>query len=233
VLITGGNRGIGLEFVRHYAERGWKVIATARDPAKATELRAFAVQHPNVVIETLDVTNNGAILALARKYAGQPIDVLLNNAGVLGEPDKQAFGKALDYPTFEEIMRVNSYAPLLLSQTFLPNVAMGDQKKIIAVTSGIGSISVASRIGVLPFYRMSKAALNLGMRALQADVRARGIRVGLVDPGEVETDMLRESGYGGHGKPAGETAAALIKLIDGLDDQEANAISYNGQTVPW
>jgi NAD(P)-dependent dehydrogenase (short-subunit alcohol dehydrogenase family) len=233
VLITGANRGIGLEFARQYTQRGWKVIATARDPAQASELQALAAQHPKLVIEKLDVTDDAAIRALARKYQGQPIDVLLNNAGYLGEPDKQALGKSLDYPTFEQIMRVNSYAPVLISQAFLDNVAASDQKKIIAMTSGIGSITVASRFGGLMFYRMSKAALDLGMRAIQADVRAKGIKVGIVVPGEVETQMLRDSGYGGHGKPPAEAAAALIKVIDGLNDQDAKMIALTGETVPW
>jgi NAD(P)-dependent dehydrogenase (short-subunit alcohol dehydrogenase family) len=233
VLITGANRGIGLEFARQYAERGWKVIATAREPDQATELKALVAAHPRLVIERLDVSDDEAIRALALKYRGQPIDVLLNNAGYLGEPDKQSFGKTLDYPTFEQILRVNTYAPVVVSQAFLDNVSASGQKKIIAMTSGIGSISVASRFGGLMFYRMSKAGLNLGMRAIQADVRAKGIKVGIVVPGEVETQMLRDSGYGGHGKPPAEAASALIKVIDNLNDQDAKMISLNGEVVPW
>jgi len=233
VLVTGANRGIGLEFARQYAERGWKVIATTRDPAKATELQDIASRHANLVIEKLDVADNAAITALAQKYKGQAIDVLLNNAGYLGEPDKQAMGKTLDYPMFEEIMRVNAYAPLFLSQAFLDNVLASDQKKIVALTSGIGSVTLASRFGGLSFYRMSKAALDLGMRALQADVRAKGIRIGILVPGEVETQMLRDSGYGGHGKSPAEIATALIHVIDGLNDQEAKLISFDGSVVPY
>lgn len=233
VLITGANRGIGLEFARQYAARGWKVIATARDPAKANELQTLAAANPKLRVEKLDVADNAAILTLAAKYRGQPIDVLLNNAGYLGEPDKQTLGKTLDYPSFEEIMRVNTYAPVFLSQAFLDNVSASGQKKIIAMTSGIGSISAASRFGGLMFYRMSKAALNLGMRALQADVRSKGIKVGIVVPGEVETDMLRESGYAGHGKSPAEAASALIKVIDMLNDQDARMISLTGEVVPW
>jgi NAD(P)-dependent dehydrogenase (short-subunit alcohol dehydrogenase family) len=233
VLITGANRGIGLEFARQYAERGWKVIATARDPSKATELEVIASRHANLVVEKLDVADNAAITALAQKYRGQPIDVLLNNAGYLGEPDKQSPLKALDYPMFEQIMRVNTYAPLFMSQAFLDNVVASDQKKIVALTSGIGSVALALRFGGLTFYRMSKAGLDLGMRALQADVRSKGINVGLLVPGEVETQMLRDSGYGGHGKPPGETATALIRIIDGLNDQEAKLISFDGAIVPF
>ena len=233
VLVTGANRGIGLEFAHQYAERGWKVIATARDPSKATELRQLASQHPNLIVEKLDLADNAAITTLAQKYRGQPIDVLLNNAGYLGEPDKQASGKMLDYPMFEQILRVNAYAPLLMSQAFLDNVLAGVQKKIIALTSGIGSVTLASRFGGLTFYRMSKASLNLGMRALQADVRSKGIKVGLLVPGEVETQMLRDSGYSGHGKSPDEAARALIRVIDGLNDQDAKLLSFDGTIVPF
>jgi NAD(P)-dependent dehydrogenase (short-subunit alcohol dehydrogenase family) len=233
VLVTGANRGIGLEFARQYAERGWKVIATARDPAHASELQVIASRQPNLVVEKLDVADNAAITALAQKYRGQPIDVLLNNAGYLGEPEKQALGKSFDYPMFEEIMRVNAYAPLVISQAFLDNVAASQQKKIVAMTSGIGSVALASRFGGLTFYRMSKASLDLGMRSLQADVRSKGIKVGLIVPGEVETRMLRDSGYSGHGKRADETATALIRVIDGLNDQDVKLLSFDGTIVPF
>lgn len=233
VLVTGANRDIGLEFTRQYVESGWKVIATARDPTNATELQQLAFQHANLVVEKLDLADNAAIATLAQKYRGQPIDVLLNNAGYLGEPDKQSLGKTFDYPMFEQIMRVNAYAPLVMSQAFLDNVLAGDQKKIIALTSGIGSVTLAARFGGLVFYRMSKASLDLGMRALQADVRSRGIKVGLLVPGEVETQMLRDSGYSGRGKPPDEAARALIRVIDGLNDQDAKLLSLDGTIVPF
>ena len=233
VLVTGANRGIGLEFARQYAERGWKVIATARDPSKATELQHLASRHPNLVLEKLDLADNAAITTFAQNYRGQPIDVLLNNAGYLGEPDKQALGKTLNYPMFEEIMRVNAYAPLFMAQAFLDNVVAGEQKKIVALTSGIGSVTLASRFGGLTFYRMSKASLDLGMRALQAEVRSKGIKVGLLVPGEVETQMLRDSGYSGRGKTPEAAARALIRVIDGLNDQDAKLLSFDGTIVPF
>lgn len=233
VLVTGANRGIGLEFARQYVERGWKVIATARDPAKAPELQQLASRHANLVIEKLDVADNAAITALAQKYRGQPIDVLLNNAGYLGEPDKQAFDKTLDYPMFEQIMRVNAYAPLFMSQAFLDNVLASEQKKIVALTSGIGSVTLAARFGGLMSYRMSKAGLDLGMRALQVEVRSKGIKVGLLVPGEVETQMLRDSGYSGRGKSPDQAARALIGVIDGLNDQDAKLLSFDGTIVPF
>jgi NAD(P)-dependent dehydrogenase (short-subunit alcohol dehydrogenase family) len=233
VLITGTNRGIGLALAAHYAARGWKVIATAREPAQAAELKAVAARYPKLVIEPLDVTHNDEVLALAQKYQGQPIDVLINNAGLLGERDKQSFGKTLDYATFADVLRVNSYAPLFISQAFMGNVLAGEQKKIVAITSALASITDAARFGGLPFYRMSKAALNMGMRTLQAEVRSKGIRIAILSPGAVETRMLRQSGFNGEGMNPAASAASLVKIIDNLGDSDAKFIQYNGDILPW
>jgi NAD(P)-dependent dehydrogenase (short-subunit alcohol dehydrogenase family) len=233
VLVTGSNRGLGLEFARQYAERGWMVIATARDPAGATDLATLAAKHPNARIETLDVTRNDQVDALAAKYRGQPIDVLLHNAGWLGDRDEQSLTD-LDVDTFEEVMRINTYAPLRISQAFLEHVAASDQKKIVAITSGLSSITNTIRFGNLYFYRISKAGLNMGMRTLQAEVRARGIRVGILAPGVVETRLLRQSGWQGPAQlqPA-ESVAAVIRNIDQLDGQDAKFILFDGTEVPW
>ncbi len=233
VLITGSNRGIGLEFARQYAEQGWRVIATTRDPAGATELAALAKQHANLSIERLDVADNAQIDALAQKYRGQPVDVLLHNAGILGELESQRFA-VLDESTFAEVLRVNTYAPLRLSQAFLENVAASGQKKIVAITSGLSSIESTLRFGNLYFYRISKAGLNMAMRTLQVEVRERGIKVGILAPGVVETRLLKQSGFSGAGalQPA-ESAAAVIRNIAAIDDQDAKFILYDGSELPW
>jgi NAD(P)-dependent dehydrogenase (short-subunit alcohol dehydrogenase family) len=232
VLITGSNRGIGLEFVKQYAEGGWNVIATARDPAKAHELQALAKQHRNVTLEKLDVSNEAEIDALAKKYAGRPIDVLLNNAGWLGEPAKQNL-QNLDYATFEEVLKVNTYAPLRISQAFLPNVEAGQQKKIIVITSGLSSITNTMRGSGLYYYRASKAGVNIVMRTLQSELRPKGITVGIMAPGMVETRLLRASGYGGRGLTPEDSVKNVIRNIDNLNDQEAKNILYDGSVVPW
>ena len=110
VLITGSNRGIGLELARVYAERGWNVIATCRTPSQATDLQAIAAEHDNLAIEQLDVTDVGQVAALAEKYAGKPIDVLLNNAAIPGDRTKQKFG-SLDYDLYEQVIAVNVHGP--------------------------------------------------------------------------------------------------------------------------
>src|SRR5579862_9744779 len=121
-LVTGANRGIGLALSTVLADKGCRVIATCRDPEHADELKALSGKHPAVTIERLDVTVVADLDALATKYRGQPIDVLINNAGILGDPDAQHLGR-FDEKTFEDVLRVNAYAPLRVAQTFLDNVA--------------------------------------------------------------------------------------------------------------
>jgi NAD(P)-dependent dehydrogenase (short-subunit alcohol dehydrogenase family) len=235
VLITGSNRGIGLELAKQYAEKGWKVIATVRDPATATDLQAIASKHKNVAVEKLDVTDSAAIEQLAAKYKGQPIDVLINNAGMLGDTEAQSLAK-LDYATFEKVLHTNTYAPLKISQAFLPNVEASSQKKIVAITSGLSSITGTQRAGNLYFYRVSKSGLNMAMRVLQVETRDKGIKVGILAPGVVDTRLLRQSGYSrmpGTIEPP-QSAAGLINVIENLEDENTTGFThYDGKTIPW
>jgi NAD(P)-dependent dehydrogenase (short-subunit alcohol dehydrogenase family) len=233
VLITGANRGIGLEFVRQYAERGWAVIATARKPAEAAELAALAQRHPAIRVEALDVASAGSIAALGERLKGQPIDVLVNNAGVLGELPQQSIG-GLDQDTFEYVMAVNAFGALKLSETLKPNLLASKQKKVFAMTSGLGSSELTARRGGFYAYRMSKAALNIGFRALAADWRADGIMVGIIAPGMVETQLLRQSNFPGRGISSQESVTGMIKTIDGMTlDNNGKAINYDGSVIPW
>ena len=232
VLVTGANRGLGLEFVRQYAERGWRVIATARHPHGAPELTALATTHPNVSIETLDVGAGESIRDLARKFTGQAIDVLLNNAGWLGDRDKQSFA-TLDYETFEEVLRINTFGPLAMAQAFMPHVLASEQKKIVVITSGLSSLTNTSRFGNLYFYRASKAAVNMAMRTLQAEVREQGVKIGILAPGMVSTRLLHSSGYQGPGViEAPQSVTAVIGHIERLD-QNAEMTLYTGEKIPW
>ncbi|MGB1877071.1 MAG: SDR family NAD(P)-dependent oxidoreductase, partial [Rhodospirillaceae bacterium] len=139
VLVTGSNRGIGLEFVKQYAAKGWRVIATTRRPNQAKALQALARSEANVTIELLDVTNGEHLASLAEKYRDQPIDVLINNAGVSG--DFQGPGQSLgtlDYTTVDTFMSVNAIGPLRVTEALYGNVKLGDQKKVIAITALLG-----------------------------------------------------------------------------------------------
>lgn len=242
VLVTGSNRGIGLAVAEEFAQRGWKVIATCRDPEHATELKAFAAAHAAVIIEPLDVADDAAIDRLAAKYRGQAIDVLFNNAGVGGQVKEQRLDN-LTSQEFDQFMRVNAYGPLRVSTAFLDNVAASHQKKIIAITSGFASAAQAPQFRNIIFYAMSKAAMNRGMRALQAEVAERGVLIGLVTPGAVDTDMQKElrSGLAAIGKtdsrpmrsPA-ETARTLVDFTEALDaDRSGRFLNYKGEEIPW
>ena len=171
VLVTGANRGLGLEFARQYAAAGWNVIATARDPEHAAELRALAAANRKIAIDALDVTDHASIAALAAKHARTPIDVLINNAGVLGDLDAQKLG-SLDHAEFERVMDVNVYGALAVAEAFRDSVAASSQKKIVSITSRSGEISQPGYRGPY-FYRASKIALNMVMRVLADDLRER------------------------------------------------------------
>jgi NAD(P)-dependent dehydrogenase (short-subunit alcohol dehydrogenase family) len=237
ILITGSNRGIGLALASAYAKTGWRVIATCRDPGHATELNALAKAHANVTVETLDVTSAPSIDALVAKYRGRPIDVLVNNAGTSGNYEGQLPGK-FDDAAFEEIMRVNAFAPLRISSALLDNVGASRQKKIIAITSGRGSVSKPFLDHRAYFYDMSKAALNLGMRKLQDDVSSKGILVGIFAPGIVDTELNHGLRNGVPAKrplisPA-DSAAGLVTLIENLTAANQDRfLNYNGETFTW
>ena len=233
VLITGSNRGIGLELARGYAERGWMVIATCRTPSKATDLQAIADVHSNLVIEELDVTDDAEIAALAEKYQDQPIDILLNNAGIPGAREKQQFG-AYDFDVYEQVMAVNVHGPLKTSQAFIAHVEASEQKKIINISSTQGSIaSTQPGRGNSYFYKSSKSALNMVSHMLSLELKARGITVGLVSPGFVDTNFGGLPSLPGMIKPR-ESAAAVMAVIDDYDLEKSGLlISHKGEVEAW
>lgn len=234
ILLTGSNRGVGLALATEYAAQGWNVIATCRTPKNATELKALAAANPKVIIEQLDVTDVRQIDKLAAKYKGVPVDVLFNNAGWLGTPiQKQQLG-SFDQALFNEVMNTNVYGPLKLSEAFVANVEASTQKKIIGMTSGLGSLTLMGRMSRFYYYQMSKAAMNMGMRALRNDLMGRGIIVALLAPGMVETDMLEDSGYSGKALKPAESAASLYKLVAGLTPQDKGVpVNVDGKPIPW
>lgn len=235
VLVTGSNRGIGLEFVKQYAALGWTVIATARTPDAADELKALAARHRMIRIEALDVVERASVEALAAKYAGTAIDVLINNAGVLGDLSKQQLG-SFDYEEFQNVMAVNTYAPLALSDAFRAHVAASAQKKIVGITSGSGIISAPVGGGSY-YYKASKIGLNMMFKTLATDLTGEGIIVAVIAPGAVNTDMRRAAvGAARAAKdlPVDESVRAMIKVIDGLSRADSGrALNYDGRILPW
>jgi NAD(P)-dependent dehydrogenase (short-subunit alcohol dehydrogenase family) len=247
-LITGSGRGIGFALVREFESRGWQVIATDLDPAKATELEAFAQAHPRVSIEKLDVTDTAGIDALAVKLKDRPIDALVNNAGINGSYEGQSLGK-LDTGEFDRVLRVNSYGPLRVSAAFLDLVARSQQRKIVAVSSGYGSLASVESIAASGypssyFYAMSKAALNMGMREFAFEAGApRGVTTVLISPGAVDTGMQRDirASMARIGKPITaptstpeQVAHAMVLAIEQLKpEQNGKFMALSGKEVPW
>ena len=236
VLITGANRGLGLELARQYAAKGWTVIATARDPEHATELRALAGANAKIAVEALDVTVDASIAALAAKYRSARIDVLINNAGVLGDMKAQALG-SLRRAEFANVMDVNVYGALAVADAFRSQVAASAQKKIVSITSRSGILSEPGWRGP-SFYRASKVALNMVTRVLADDLRQQGVIVATVSPPPTETDMLR--GLIGAENAARQArpeaaVAGLIRVIDGLtlDQSGGQPLFYDGSPLPW
>lgn len=246
-LVTGSDRGIGLALTREFESRGWKVIATCRDPAKASELLAFAQEHPAVSVERLDVSDNAAIDALVSKLKGQPIDALVNNAGVTGDLEGQTLAK-LDPDEFAHVLRVNSYAPLRVSAAFLELVAASKQRKIIGMSSGYGSVSSVDRIASYGYpsayyYAMSKSALNMGLRVFAFETAPRKVTTVLLSPGAVDTDMQRDirEHMAKIGKPitlpvltAAASAHSMVVTIEQLKpEQNGKFLSREGTEIPW
>ena len=246
-LVTGSDRGIGLALTREFESRGWRVIATCRDPAKATELIKFAHDNPNVRVEKLDVSDDGAIDALVTKLKGQPIDALVNNAGVGGNVEGQTLSK-LDPDDFGRVLHVNSYAPLRVSAAFLDLVAASKQRKIIGMSSGYGSLASVENIAAQGYpnayyYAMSKAALNMGLREFAFEVAPRQVITVLLSPGAVDTDMQRDmrAQMAKIGKPISapvltpaQSAHSMVVTIERLKpEQNGKFLTRDGTEIPW
>jgi NAD(P)-dependent dehydrogenase (short-subunit alcohol dehydrogenase family) len=227
VLITGANRGIGLELARQYAADGAEVIAAARDPEGARALKALAdASGGRLRLVKLDVANESDIAALKQMLAGQPIDILVNNAGISG-PERQS-SDGIDLEGWLETFRVNTVAPIAVSQALHANLKAGQGKKVVAITSGLGS--TAGNVGQRYAYRSSKAALNNAMRGLSRDWAGDGISVGIYHPGWVQTDM--------GGRNAAVTPEASVRglrqRIAELGPASSGAfLDYTGATLPW
>jgi len=220
VLITGANRGLGLEFARQYVADGWRVIATSRSLEKAAALRSQGAEvHP------LDVADTASVAALGRELQRETIDVLIANAGIAGPRGMKA--EAIDAAGWAEIFRVNTMAPLALAGAFTAQVARSEQRKVIAITSRLGSIAANSEGGMYA-YRSSKAALNAVWHSFALDHRE--LTAAVLHPGWVRTDM------GGKSAALGveESVAGMRRVIAGLGKAESGGFfSYDGSPIPW
>jgi NAD(P)-dependent dehydrogenase (short-subunit alcohol dehydrogenase family) len=224
VLITGANRGLGLEFTRQYGVDNWRVIATCRNPDEAEELHQI---DGDINIYPLDVNDFAAIDETSELLKAEKIDILLNNAGVLGS-QKMSFGET-QFDNWAEILRINTLAPLKMVESFLDQIVSSEQKKIISISSLLGSIN-ANNSGTQYAYRSSKAALNAVNKSLSVDLADKGAISVVVSPGWVRTDM---------GGPAAtvdpvDSVAGIRKVIYGLRAEDTGKFfNFTGEILKW
>lgn len=235
VLVTGASRGLGLEFVRQYAAAGWEVIAAARNPAQATDLAEAKRRAGGLVsVETLDVTRTQHLEWLVGKYANASIDVLINNAGDIGPRGahrealhKQFFG-SIDYGAWLAVLETNLLAPVRIAEAFAEQVARSEQKKIIFMSSTVGSLSEGQH--AVFAYASSKAALNKAVSMIAMATRTRGLIAAAVCPGHVKTDL----GGAGATLEARDSIAGLRKVIAALAPKDSGSFTrYNGERIAW
>jgi len=222
-VITGANRGLGLEFARVYLAAGWTVHAGCRNPMRADELKKLK---GDLHIHALNVDDPKDAKALAKSLGSEPVDLLLNNAGIYGKRDVKVGG--FDHDEFLNVLKTNVVAPIRLAEALVENVAHSTMKKMAFVTSRMGSI--AMNAGGSIAYRTSKTALNMAVSCLSMDVKSRGITCILLHPGWVKTDM------GGPNAAIGipESIAGMTQVIEktGHDDT-GKFYDYQGQAIPW
>ncbi|MEZ6022148.1 MAG: SDR family oxidoreductase [Hyphomonadaceae bacterium] len=227
ILITGASRGIGLALATEFAGRGWRVRAACRTPDSAEALKALAAQNNAVSLHPIDVTDQASIDALAAELQGETLDVLCNNAGIGG--GRAALG-ALDFPHWRTVLETNLLGAVKTTEAFLPHVEASTQKKIVSISSSLGSISTTK--GGSYAYRSSKAALNMAMRSIAMDLQPRGVTVAVLSPGIVDTDFTRGARMDKISPQ--ESARGLADMIEKLSpDQTGEFLRYNGEALTW
>ena len=225
VLITGANRGLGLEFTKQYVEAGWNVLACCRHPQSAMALQALVAAHNNIKVHTLDVADFTQIDELASKLKDENIDVLINNAGVY---PASSFGDT-NYDDWAAGFKINSMAPLKMAEAFVQHITRSQLKKIATLTSKMGSID-DNTSGESYSYRSSKTAVNMVMKSLSIDLKPYGISVITLHPGWVQTDMGGPNGL----INAQTSVAGLRKQIDSLDlSNTGQFVAFDGQEIKW
>lgn len=231
VFVTGANRGLGLEFCRQYAEEGWNVIATCRAPDKADALNALAENSDgHVVVEKMDVTDHAQVDAIAEKYKGRAIDLLINNAGISSNDFPTQMVGGMDYVNWMNIIRTNLMAPVKVAESFLENVALGEQKKIVAISSAVGSVAEMD-IPLYP-YATSKAGLNKATSLMAAQLKDRGIACAVLCPGHAKTDMGLS--VEGATVEVDDCIAGLRQVIGDLTLANSGSFTnYEGENVAW
>ena len=220
ILISGASRGIGLEFARQFCEMGWHVIATCRNPEHAAELAKLS----GVIVHRLDVTDQYSITALKNTLGRFPIDILLSNAGIIGQLGSVS---EIDYNNWNDAMETNVFGAFRLVQAFGANVAVSKRKQLVFVSSAAGSIARAQSNNYV--YRSSKAALNMAVRCLSLEIAERGMIANLLCPGSVSTDMNPATNL----SPRESVAGMIRQIISFTPADNGRFLTYEGVEVPW
>lgn len=226
-VVTGANRGLGLEFCRQLLGRGDRVIAGCRKPEDATELNALRKAHDALTVHALDTVSDESVAEFAKAVGETPVDVIINNAGVWGG-EKQRLGN-MDYEAFAHTLNVNTIGPVRVLDALKSNLIAGGRKVAVTITSGMGSIEDNTSGGYFA-YRASKAGVNAAMRSAAWDLRGDGVTVFVMNPGWVQTDM------GGPSASITPTTSieGMLKVIDGAGAETNGTFqNYNGGSYAW
>jgi NAD(P)-dependent dehydrogenase (short-subunit alcohol dehydrogenase family) len=228
ILITGANRGLGLEFTRQYLSEGYAIVAAARDPGAAHRLRQLERDSKGrLTLVEADVADTASVRRAASNIQTAAIDVLINCAGVMGG-NGQNIG-SLDYPDWMRVLDVNVLGPMRMCEAFLDRLAQSDRRLIVTITSGMGSLADNTSGGDMA-YRTSKAAVNMAMRTAAIDLKSRGITCVVLNPGWVKTDM------GGANAPLTpeQSVTAMRRVISDLGPKDSGRFyNYDGREYPW
>ena len=228
-LVTGSNRGLGLEWVRQYAAEGWQVYATCRQPTEADELKALADQEKGIRVLRLDVTKPDEINALAVELIDEPIDVLVNNAGVYLEKFMEVGLRRLRYEDWEYTFQVNTLGAVRVTEALQDHVARSEKRLVVVISTHMASIADIAAPGAY-YYRSTKAALNAVMEGLTYELRPKGVGVLILHPGWVRTRM---GGEGTSLMPA-ESVQGMRSLVENFRLAESGRFfRYDGVEMPW
>ena len=227
ILVTGANRGIGLEFVKHYLDRGEQVIGTYRDIVSSDKLIQMGEVYDSLKTLTLDVSSDESLKYFSDQLGDIPIDIFINNAGVYG-PRNSTFNN-VDEKNWIPVLRINAIAPLILTQLIIENLRRSSVKKLIYITSKMGSID-DNKGGGSYVYRSSKTTLNAVVKNISIDLDREGMLVTLLHPGWVRTDMGGPNGL----IDTNTSVSGMIKVIDGLEQSLSGSFfNYDGTEIPW
>jgi len=229
VLVTGSNRGLGIEWVRQYAEEGFRVFATCRHPAEADDLKALADTHRNITIHRLDVTLQDDISALARELLNESIDILINNAGVYLEKYEDISLDKFRFDDWELTLRVNTLGCFRVTRGLKQILARSDRRLVVAISSHMGSITEIETPDAY-YYRSSKAALNAAMKGLSLELKPLGIGVLILHPGWNNTRM---GGPDAPFRPV-DTVLGMRQVLDQFDMRHTGTfLRFDGTEIPW